>query len=446
MRSLPASVVAGALALLLVALTLVSTWSKLPNYEQPDSSYYQQLAEGQPEEVIKPFSTRLLHPAMVRGLSEISGLSIEQSFLWVGIASLVVLLITVSLLLRQHGVFPLLMLPVLYTPFLWQLFSKYYIPDSFHAALLALFFLAFTYRRSLALLVLFLLFMARESTVLLSVCLVLFGVVTSDKKLIVQTLLMTVLSWVLLSIFETYGQPNIHALNSILYMLFKLLYNFAHNILGLEFWADTYAAYNPRFCQPVWTMDVPSWIPSGSVQNVGICEVRFSEVLETAYYLLLTFGILPTLVLVWLIKHRKTLRTERGLHHLHRAWFGVALIYGMVAFALGTVTGGAVYRLVGYGWPAFWLAAPVLLMDAYETNRKLFGWLVALQALVVWLPWITPPFLSGVDSRDQQRLVLVGVALVAHIVAAKLATNIPLPVRPPVHPRASASSESVLKG
>jgi hypothetical protein len=43
-------------------------------------------------------------------------------------------------------------------------------------------------------------------------------------------------------------------------------------------------------------------------------------------------------------------------------WARIALAYGLVSFFTGPALGASARRLVGYGWPAFLLAGPLLLV------------------------------------------------------------------------------------
>jgi len=51
--------------------------------------------------------------------------------------------------------------------------------------------------------------------------------------------------------------------------------------------------------------------------------------------------------------------------------------YGLLAGVVGTFTGTATYRLVGYGWPLLWIAVPVLFLTVFRDAHP--GWL--------WLHW-----------------------------------------------------------
>lgn len=386
----------GYLVALLVALLVSAgvvgmTREHLPRVVMPDGFYYRELAAGRPSQVIKPFSTRVLHPLVVRGVAATDrrfpflslSLSLDRAFLVVGVLSLFGLTFGVALILQETTSSPLLLIPVMGSPFLLHLFQRYELPDLFHAALLGLFFLTVTRHRLAGLLVLFLLLMTRESTLLLVACIILVAWYQSWPRLAIETVAVSLVGVAVLAVVGTFGQPNIHQLNPLLYLSFKLLYNFSSNILGLAFWTNTYESYNPLFCSPVWTMPLPAWVPAGSVHTVGLCTPDPARVLTTLSHLLTTFGVLPTLVLAWLI----SLRGEGGeVLKSPSPWFPVALLYGVLAFVLGTSTGGGVDRLVGYGWPAFWIAAPILLAVYAQRrgDRRAFWGIILLHVLACW--------------------------------------------------------------
>ena len=137
-------------ASLISVFVIVITWDELP-YLSTDAHFYIELAEGQPQNVPKPFSTRVFHPIMVQSLTRISGLSIDQSFLAWGVFSLIILCLSVSLIIQSANVpnHLLVTVVVLATPLLLSLFRDYYLPDLFYAALLGLFFLLIIERSKL---------------------------------------------------------------------------------------------------------------------------------------------------------------------------------------------------------------------------------------------------------------------------------------------------------
>lgn len=119
-----------------LALILLSGWRLGMPIIRPNSAEYIEVAKGHAGNVAKPFSSRVLHPWTVIALMR-SGLRLENAFTVVAGAALGVLVAcTASVVLGFGGVrwaWPLL----LWCPILVEYFRAAYMPDLFHAALLA---------------------------------------------------------------------------------------------------------------------------------------------------------------------------------------------------------------------------------------------------------------------------------------------------------------------
>lgn len=364
------------------ALVLIAAWLAPPSAFDVDSHYYIDLAEGRLASVIKPFSSRILHPYFVGTLARAFHLEVDTSFLIVSVLSLIALISAVTLIARSY--LPhYLIAALLATPFLIDLFQDYYLPDLFHAALLGLFFLSLFYKKLWpSLVLLFLLQLTRESTLLLALLFVIISISRGRWKAGLGAIAAAVLGILVTSYFASLGGPNIHQIGTILYLAAKVPYNFLKNIIGLVLWTNTFALNNPvKFpLEPIWKMSLPGWLPSGAIDSIGIYTFDLTYPLITANVLLTTFGILPTILLACLAGKPKRLIGSSPL------WVAVGLLYGSLSFLLGTSLGASVGRLVGYGWPVFWIALPALLDLMPSLDRKFRLGLLACHLLAAWLP------------------------------------------------------------
>lgn len=106
-----------------------------------DSKHYQLIAQGQMHNVIKPFSSRILHPMFVRLLSDIFNISIDLSFQITAILSLT--LFVASIMAINKSLTPnTINILILSSPLLVRLFQDCFLPDLFYSAILSLTFLA----------------------------------------------------------------------------------------------------------------------------------------------------------------------------------------------------------------------------------------------------------------------------------------------------------------
>jgi hypothetical protein len=57
-----------------------------------------------------------------------------------------------------------------------------------------------------------------------------------------------------------------------------------------------------------------------------------------------------------------------------------------VSFFLTPTMGAATDRLIGYSWPAFWLAVPLLVAGTRDVSRTVVFGVLACSWMVCWLP------------------------------------------------------------
>ena len=255
-------------------------------------------------------------------MSSASGLGIQECFFLVGLAALITLVGAVAFIWRQriffrpedtaqriYGTAPFFLVCILFTPFLIDLFRGYFLPDLFHAALVALFLgLLMEGRILIALPVLFFLQMTRESTILLTLFVIGVALHRRDRQFALGALVATLLGWFVTSVIAKGGQTNVHHLNGILYLIFKIPFNTSKNILGIELWANTLAWQTDVFKHaPLITIDIPTWLHLGMIRKVGIYQVDPSLPLQTLAHWLTLFGVAPTAGLFILYRNRRSL-------------------------------------------------------------------------------------------------------------------------------------------
>jgi hypothetical protein len=195
--------------------------------------------------------------------------------------------------------------------------------------------------------------------------------------------------------------PNVHGMSELAYLILKVPYNGARNLLGITFWTNTNEG-----CDPVTVVGLPALSILGNLHAMGLCPWSWDPPLHTALVLLTWFGVAPTLLLVALLRRLSWPVIAQ-----------VAIPYGIAAIALAPLVGASIPRVAGYGWPAFWVAVPLIL----SPPRRL----VLLHLAVAWSPWLLPA----------TPVLLVGV-VAAHLWAAQMSRCAPdasssLPACPP---------------
>ncbi len=391
------------ITMIIATATLAVTWSGIP-YHGSDSEQYIELAEGHPENTIKPFSGRILYPTLVRGFKTI-GLSTDGGFLVAALLALIMLPFALSLRVTKEVQHWFMLLPVLLSPFLMQMFRECYLPDLFHAALLGLFFAVFERARLASLLVFLMLILTRESTILLGASIIFLALYRSDRRLALKICLTTIVGLAAVRYAGSFGRPNIHEMNDLIYMVLKVPFNLILNVTGIQLWANTL-----DYCTPQITFSVAGWLPLGSIKTMGVCELNLMRPLSTAALMLTTFGVAPTLLLFHLTKNPRQFFKEKPF------WLAVALLYGISSFFLGVALGSSVYRLIGYGWPAFWLTMPMILARHYDTDRGTFFLLVFCHVVTSWLTFIIGLLHLNPSSA---MLTMIALALTMHSLCLK---------------------------
>jgi len=245
----------GAVFLLIVIL---GWWLGIPKVV-PNSEFYIQVATGHGESVVRPFSTRVLHPWLARALIR-SGLGVGAAFAAVSVFAMALLLLSVVFTVRWLGGERTIWPVILFCPLLLEYFRAAYMPDLFHAALLGVLFLALLRAELLVPPILVALYLCRESTVLVALVLVLYFAWRRKYGYAAGAVIATVLGMVVVGLFAPAGSQNIHHFSTGSYIALKSVWNFLSNWLGLRLWQPTFALQptSPWGCpNPLLTLRLP---------------------------------------------------------------------------------------------------------------------------------------------------------------------------------------------
>jgi len=368
----------------LVLLTLSLIFVHLTPVDA-DSEWYFLSADGHRAAVIKPFSSRVLHPAAVRLLAKTAGLSIGAAFLAMG-AALSAGFVAVNYLLLEQEANGRMVLPWLCLPAIIELLRQYFLPDLPHAAELAVFFLLLSRRWFIAsLFALFVAQVTRESTVLLAVIAAFVFWRGSKRAMAAATLLACGAGIVVASVAGSGGRGNVHALGTIPYLALKVPFNLAKNVFGVDLWANTLGG------QPSFSIGLPSWLHVGAIRRIGFASFTPMRPLKTFQYALNAFGLAPAVLATQFWRRWRNGAARPAAGKSLPPWLTIALYYGTASFLIAPCLGASVTRLLCYAWPAFVLAAPAVIwrrraaanLDLGAVPR--FRLFVAVHILVPWL-------------------------------------------------------------
>ena len=198
------------------------------------------------------------------------------------------------------------------------------------------------------------LMVSRESTSLVLVCFLIacWGALRWSDRVV--AVISAVAGAAVVSRLAKDAQTNVEHLPQSVYMLAKVPWNFLHNILGVVPWSNVY----PKLCTvPAWSMT----LHAGPVRAVGVCGFSGHSWELIAQAMLTSFGLLPLLVayLWW----RRDRLAKRSL------LLRFALLYGTVSLVLAPLLGIWMVHLIGYAWPLFLVALPLLFDEQPEGRR-----------------------------------------------------------------------------
>lgn len=313
-----------------------------------------------------------------------SGVDVKPAFLALNILSLLLLLVSLFYFIKPFISIKALYAPIIFTPVLFDLYKNYCLPELFYAALLGVFFLLLRQEKFWgSLVLLFLLFLTRENTIILSFCTIIICFSKRQIHYAVSVIVVSVAAMIAISFISHYGQPNIHRLPELLYLTLKIPINFISNFTGIIIWTNTLPvsgiSSHPWHNNPLFQVVLPPWLRFGEVTDIGIYGFDIFRPLNTFLSLFTSFGIGPVLLLLVIKRYYRNIVIESPL------WLLVAMSYGIFSFLIGTSIGSDVARLMAYGWPAFWIVTPILILKYYHLQFRTIIILLIINLLLCWL-------------------------------------------------------------
>jgi hypothetical protein len=332
-----------------------------------DANDYLAIANGALSQVNQPFTGRALFAIWAGDLAHWAGFDVKYGFMVVAWASLVIFVTSLSAALRHVGASSWRWSTmVLTTAFMWRCFGTVEMPDAIATAAIILPLIALSRERwELTIGLAGIGLAVRETGLILVAFLIIAAFRQRRWTAIAVGLMATGIGALISSHYRAMGLGNIHEMSPLLYFAAKIPVNMLTEVFGIAFWTDSYSLWCSA---PVIVTDLPHFLPSGHIHQIGICRPQSDLPLRNVFSLCTSFGILPAIL--WASRKQ---RLELPL------WVRVALWYGLAMFFLGVVSGRSVARLVCYGWPAFVIAAPAL---AARTGLRVNRSEVILQAII----------------------------------------------------------------
>ena len=353
------------------AAAVIASVAVVPRVEDADSSSYRMMAQG--EQVCRPYASRVLHPAVARGISA-AGVPMQMAFAIIMAASAVVFY--VLLLVRLRRMRPVWMVFLLLaSPLWWMWTGNIYIQDMFAAALAAVLFCVVSMASCatdgkaacrkvglpLVALVLFLLQLTRETSAVFAIVLAVLAWRERDKPLAVVSIVAMVAGMAVVAWNTHDAASNINELGSFSYMACKVVANGVRNFTGLIPWNDGYAAHLAFYYPdpPIWKCTLPTFLQWGNVHEIGIYAFLPELIAMTLVVWPFFF---PGAFLLLLPACR-----EGRLKSLAHGGFArlpldvqLAIVSGGIFWVTAPFCGTSLMRYVGYAWPLFWIALPHL--------------------------------------------------------------------------------------
>jgi hypothetical protein len=371
-------VLAGALTLALHRqLPLVREYRDhdLPLLAHWDSMCYYRMAIGEHAAVPSPFSKRALYPWLAGTLATTAHINVNTAFVIWNLLAFALLAWCISAALEITIGKPWLAVLLLLTPMPLESLELAYLPDLFHTALTAFFFLLLLKEKLWpALIVLFVSFATRESTLLMCLSTAALAFRRRHRILLVSSLAILVLGTLISNAFAKLGAPNLHHMPDFLYLVLKVPFNFCLNFLGLTIWTDV-----NNMGQPFVKWHVPAFLHRlVTDREIGL-DWDWRLPVKTLILYLTVFGTAPLLLARFRKPWRALLEAPLAIQ--------LAFFYGVLCYLIGPTLGNWVERLIAYGWPAFWIALPWLI---YKYLAPLKTWEAVLLAVnflsLAWWP------------------------------------------------------------
>jgi hypothetical protein len=367
-----------------------------------DARFYMGIANNDYSQVMQPFASRQLGALVVAAMAHLFHWTIQRGFLLEGSFSLVFMLATLYFLIMRTQAPRWILFAIALVPFWASLLEYLVLPDLWYSALLMVMLLLLSEEHMMgAALMMFPLMLSRESTSLTLVCFLVAAWRWLRWRDRVVAVASTIAAGLIVSHLAVRAQSNLEHLPQAIYMLVKVPWNFVHNILGIALWSNVY----PDLCKvPVWSMP----FHMGPVQALGVCGFSSFVWIQIGQALMTNFGLLPLLAAFVWWRHRRVTTRNPLLRF--------TLLYGFVSLLLAPMLGTWIVHLIGYGWPLFFVALPLMFDGLIETSPTgsraaaaagcLSVHLILFYASDRWL-WL-PQF--GVDAL----LWLIGYFLLRH--------------------------------
>lgn len=316
-----------------------------------DARFYFGIATGDYSQVMQPFASRQLGALVVAAMAHLLHWTVERGFLVEGTLSLIVTLTAIYYLALQTTAPRWLLFAIALVPFWSLLLQDLVLPDLWYSALLAIMLLLLADEHMLAsALMMFPLMLSRESTSLTLICFLIAAWQQMRWRDRVTAVASAISGSMVVSHLAARAQPNLEGLPESIYMLAKVPWNFMHNVLGIVPWSNV----DPELCAaPGWSMPVHL----GLVHAIGVCGFSYTGWLDMSEAALSLFGLLPLLTAYLWWRSRK-LKTRNVLLRF-------TLLYGSLSLLLAPMLGTWFLRLIGYAWPIFFVALP-LLFDRFD--------------------------------------------------------------------------------
>lgn len=338
-----------------------------------DAYWYTEMASGRMARVIAPFSSRPLAPSIVYWASRLFGITVEHSFFWFGVFSVGLLAGLVGFLLTRNSHSSFLLYAVAFTAF-WPLsFENYLLPDLFNSTLLCLFItLLFKKQYLWSSLLLFPLGISRESVLMIAFCLLVAGWRELRWPTIMTAAGATAFSVICVKWLARNSMPNRHHLGFLIYIVAKIPWNLATNVLGIAPWSNDLHTYCGT---PLWSANLP--VHLGGIGAFGYCGYLPALQLKWLCSALCIFGIFPILLCVLVRRTREFIWPDS-------VFLKFCILYGGVSFCLAPLLGSAVDRLIGYSWPLLLIAVPVQASKVFDFSLLPRDRLLAMHCAISW--------------------------------------------------------------
>jgi hypothetical protein len=363
-----------------------------------DADKYLRLAAMGAVGVMQPFTSRQLAVLLARWIAKALGAPVEMGFLVEGFAGVAgTMLMSYWLLARTASPRWMLLAVAVLPAWVTQVQNLAY-PDVLYATLLAAVFVLLAKERVFAAaLMMFPLMLTRESTSLTLVCFLVAGWGMTRWRDRVAAVVATLVGSAVVGHLAKGSLPNAEGLPPAIYMFAKVPWNFLRNVVGILPWSNA----NTDLCQvPVWSFP----FHYHRVQALGVCGFDTMQQLVELQVTLTNFGLLPLLVAVLWWRHRRW----AGRSFLLR----FSLLYGGASFVLSPLIGAGFVHLVGYAWPLFVVALPLLWQEFTSqppVGRRAMaavGFCVVHVAVCAVSYW--PPLLAGIWVELGLWVVAVG--------------------------------------